>query len=76
MIKETIIKLRSQTHALKAKRLLSAVGIQARVVKAGAEPSSKGCGYGIAVSAHLGERCAALLREKGIPPIRLLGSGE
>ena len=60
---ETVITLRSLTQSIKAKKLLSAVGIGARVVKPGAQRAEKGCGYGIATESIQAERAEKLLRE-------------
>lgn len=71
MNKQTFITLRSQTHAIKARKLLAAVGIQARVVKATGEAAELGCGYGVSVNDTDTKRAAEYLRNKNIPPLRL-----
>ena len=63
---ETVIPLRSLTHAMKAKRLLVEHGISARIVKPDARRSEKGCGYGITVEAHYYENAVSLLNKNGI----------
>ena len=65
---ETVIPLRSLTHAMKAKKLLSEPGIPAKVIKPDARKSEKGCGYGIAINTHQAEPVRHLLKENGISP--------
>ncbi len=65
-VKKAIISLSSNTYAIKAKKLLLAKGISARVVKVDRGISSQGCGFGIEINyidyyAVIGE-----LRENGI----------
>ena len=66
---ETLITMRSLTHAMKAKKLLSEYGMEARVVKPDASRTEKGCGYGIYVSGDRYERAKSLLSENGLPPL-------
>lgn len=66
---ETVIPLRSVTHAMKAKKLLDGHGIAARVVKPDARRSEKGCGYGVAVDGSKAEKVKLLLDKNGIPPL-------
>ena len=63
---ETIIVLRSVTFAIRAKRILEASGIRARVIKP--EPTSEehGCAYGISVASHLADPALTLLRKNRI----------
>ena len=67
--KNAIITLSSLTHAIKAKKLLSEYGIDARVVKPDTQRAEKGCGYGVSVDATVRESAEKLLRENGIPPL-------
>ena len=66
---ESIITLRSLTHAIKAKKLLAGYGIEARVTKPNAQRTDKGCGYGIAVAQSEKERAEKLLRENEVIPL-------
>ena len=66
---ETVIPMRSLTHAIKAKKLLQEYGIEARVVKPDARNTEKGCGYGIAVFSERYERSKKILKENGLPPL-------
>ena len=65
---ETVIPLRSLTHAMKAKKLLSEHGVSAKVIKPDARKSEKGCGYGIAINVNQAETARRLLKENGISP--------
>ncbi|MBQ9115913.1 MAG: DUF3343 domain-containing protein [Clostridia bacterium] len=67
---EKVITLRSLTHAIKAKKLLSAHGISAKVVRPDATGTEKGCGYGIVTELSQSERAEKLLREGGIVPLK------
>ena len=68
---ETVITMRSLTHAIKAKKLLSEYGIDSRVIKPDSRRTEKGCGYGIAVAEEVGGQVKDLLTEKGLPPLEL-----
>ena len=68
---ETVIILRSLTHAIKAKKRLQEYGIEARVVKPDAHKTEKGCGYGVSTSKSEAERAEKILRESGIYPLEL-----
>ena len=65
---ETVIPLRSLTHAMKATKLLSENGIPSKVVKPDARRSEKGCGYGITVNIAHAENAKRLIKENGIAP--------
>ena len=66
---ETVITLRSLTHAMKAKKILNEHGISAKVIKPDARRSEKGCSYGITVDRQKAETSRKLLNENGIPPL-------
>ena len=66
---ETVIPLRSLTHAMKAKILLSEHGIQSKIVKPDARKSEKGCGYGITVERQKADIAGRLLKANGIYPL-------
>ncbi len=66
---ETMIVLRSATHSIKAKKLLSASGIRSRTVKPPPD-GDKGCAYGIAVALPLANKAMSILRESNIPIIK------
>ena len=68
---ETVIALRSLTHAIKAKKLLREYGIDARVVKPNSERAEKGCGYGISLDREAAKRAEAILPENGISPLNI-----
>ena len=63
---ETIITLRSVTFAIRAKRLLEANGIRARVVKPEPTSAEHGCAYGVSVMSHLADSALVLLRQNRI----------
>jgi len=65
---ETVISMRSLTHAIKAKKLLQDQGFEAKVVKPDAHKAEKGCGYGIAVSANKAELINTILQDNGLTP--------
>lgn len=64
------IVMRSVTHAMKGKRLLSENGIRSSVVK----PSNteEGCGYGLSVSAIYADAAAEILRKNRLRPVKML----
>lgn len=65
--KEIVFAMRSITHAMKARRILDAKGIPARVVKPEIRQPSRGCGYGIAIPAHFESETSDVLRQNKIP---------
>lgn len=55
---------RAQTGARKGALILSRAGISARVGRTPSGMAEYGCGYGIWVSGHQGDRAAELLRSR------------
>ena len=70
---EHVITLTNLTVAMRAKNILSSASIPARVIKPGVKQSERGCGYGVSVPHAQGERAEAILRERGIEPLRVNG---
>ena len=59
------IPLGSMTQAIKARRLLSARGIEVKVKKIGERNASRGCVYGIEYPCSLSGNLRVILRENG-----------
>ena len=59
------LSLGSMTQAIKARRLLSARGIEVKVKKIGERNASRGCVYGIEYPCSLSGNLRAILRESG-----------
>ncbi len=68
---ETIIVLRSVTHSFKAKKVLTANGINARAVKPPPQ-DGKGCAYGIALASTLADRATGILTSNNVPVVKIL----
>lgn len=66
---ETILLLRSVTYAMKAKRLLEARGIKAKVVKPTPSSSEHGCAYGVSVTSRFADSALMLLKEHGMTAV-------
>lgn len=67
---EITIVLRSVTHALKSKKLLSENGIPARVVKP--SDAEEGCGYGVSVSALHADAAAGILQKNRLRVVKMI----
>ena len=63
------ISLGSMTQAIKARRLLSARGIEVKVKKIGERNESRGCIYGIEFPCSLSGNLRAILRESGFTEV-------
>lgn len=65
-MKKTIISVSSNTYAIKAKKILAAKGIPARVVKIDRGISSLGCSFGVEINYIDYYGAIGELRENGI----------
>ncbi len=62
-----IAAIGSMTLCLKAQRILSAVGINARVISLSPEETRRGCAFGVSFAAGLQSIAATQLRRAKIP---------
>lgn len=68
---------RSVTHAQQMAKVLSDVGVSAKIRRAGAGMTGRGCGYTLEVSRRSYARALDACRASGVQPVRvLLVSGE
>ena len=63
---------RSVTHAQQMAGVLSGVGISARIRRAGAEVTGRGCGYTLEISRRSYARALDACRACGVQPVRIL----
>ena len=63
---------RSVTHAQQMAGVLSGAGISARIRRAGAEVTGRGCGYTLEISRRSYARALEACRAGGAQPVRIL----
>ena len=63
---------RSVPHAQRMARLLSDAGISAKIHRAGAEITERGCGYTLEISRRSYARALEACRAGGVQPMRIL----
>ena len=66
LLNTVIISLESSTYAIKAKRLLSKLGISVRAVKIDALGAERGCTHGIEFDNSLFYSVISALKESGL----------
>ena len=64
---ECCAALGSVTYAMKGRNLLSAAGIESRIIKLQASQTPRGCAYGLAFDCINKDSAASALRRGGVP---------
>lgn len=67
-----LLLARSITHAQQMIRVLDRAGIHARVLRAGAALTGRGCGYTLEVSARNYPAAVRRLREAQVTPVKVI----
>lgn len=65
-MEQCVLTIGTVTHAISARRLLSAAGIPARLIKSTQSAARSGCAYGLEIAAIDMPRATRILDESGI----------
>lgn len=65
---------KSMTHAVKAKRVLSAAGIRCEIVNIDSSVTKRGCAYGVSFPCEMTEKVQSILRRYDLDYGEIIGN--